>query len=149
MTSVLEPVRSRAKEPPHLLEVWGSQEPVTLASAWLGRLGRSRDVDRELLFHAELCLAELVGNAVEHGHEQPQRLRIRLQVGFGDRELRLTIRDNGLPFDPFARRQSNAPVDLRDDRVGGWGLDLVRRFATHAEYSYRHGENTVELIFRP
>ena len=63
-----------------------------------------------------------------------------------DREVRLEIADDGLPFDPVAHRLVRPPGLLSEARWGGWGLRLVRQFADEYRYERRGDRNVVSLV---
>jgi anti-sigma regulatory factor (Ser/Thr protein kinase) len=105
-----------------------------------------------LSMRLRLVVEELFVNTVTHGHggdsDEPIDISIRLA---GDRVV-LTYVDVAPPFDPFTEVHTpTADAGLDDRRVGGLGVFLVTRFATHYEYA-RAGEAnrvTVELPAGP
>jgi serine/threonine-protein kinase RsbW len=63
----------------------------------------------------------------------------------------LVFRDDGQPFDPLARPDPPLDADIADRDVGGLGILIVRRLASHAGYSFVDGCNvlTVHLAMTP
>jgi anti-sigma regulatory factor (Ser/Thr protein kinase) len=47
----------------------------------------------------------------------------------------LTLRDNGLAFDPLARAAPNLDLEIADRDVGGLGIHLVRALADECRYA--------------
>jgi len=76
----------------------------------------SPDVDLQLFRIAQ----EAVTNAIRHGH--PTRIDIR--VSYDERQVALTVTDDGCGFDP------HAPTDVRHDREH-FGLITMRERAEH------------------
>jgi anti-sigma regulatory factor (Ser/Thr protein kinase) len=77
------------------------------------------DIDEETTDAAELCLSELVTNAVVHAHSSCS-VRVLLEQGI----LTTTVRDNGTP-EPAAVEHADDPL-----RVHGRGLEMVDVLAT-------------------
>lgn len=145
-------VRARAEDPvttcTERLDLRGDGNPVVTVGEWIGALADRLALSHGLRFHAELCLVELIGNTMEHSGGDPADLRIRVEVTLEAEGIRLTIRDNAHAFDPFADRPATAPMHIGADRVGGWGIDLVRRFATRHAYRHVDGQNIVDIEIR-
>ncbi|HEX4095081.1 MAG TPA: ATP-binding protein [Caulobacteraceae bacterium] len=82
----------------------------------------------------EVIFEELVSNIVRYGmrpgHDQSILVTVAAQAGV----IRLTIEDDGLPFDPFSLAEPPAPRSLEEVRIGGLGIPLVRRLAASTAY---------------
>ena len=59
--------------------------------------------------------------------------------------LRVSFRDNGIPFDPTAYRPEEKELDLLDS--GGMGLNMIRQIASSMHYERRNQENIFTLVF--
>ena len=59
--------------------------------------------------------------------------------------LRVSFRDNGIPFDPTAYRPEEKELDLLDS--GGMGLNMIRQIASSMRYERRNQENIFTLVF--
>lgn len=96
-------------------------------------------------YTVRLVLDELVANLMMHGRFDGPPLPVRAEVSAGGGGVSLAIEDRAAPFDP---RQAAAPAPpaLDDDRVGGLGLQLVRRMAEIRAYRrLPDGRNRTEL----
>jgi anti-sigma regulatory factor (Ser/Thr protein kinase) len=82
----------------------------------------------------EVIFEELVSNVVRYGmrpgHDQSILVTVAAEAG----AIRLTIEDDGLPFDPFSLAEPPAPGSLEDVQIGGLGIPLVRRLAASTAY---------------
>lgn len=122
-----------------------------LVSSEADRLVCSADARRHLLalgapralaLRAELCIAELAGNAARHagGGE--------VEVGWSERGVEIHVRDRGPGIqdvslaleDGVSKGHRRSPDDPERDRVGmGTGLGAVSRHADEARWSAREG----------
>lgn len=87
----------------------------------------------ETRFHAELVFEELVANIVNHGALPGRALDVRVTLEPRPDSLVLTFEDDGVAFDP-RNRPAPAPLRLDEDRIGGFGLLLVRHVARSLDY---------------
>jgi len=97
----------------------------------------------------ELAVSELATNVARHGYGDGGG-PLELDLLWGADGLALTLRDEGVPFDPA---DGPTPPEPRpDDPVtwpeGGMGLALVRAAADELRYRREHGRNVITLLTR-
>ena len=109
-------------------------------------------------FAIGLILDEWLTNIIKYGHpgedavhaqdgdDTPFHL-IDVRLTLDDAGFEIRVRDDGVPFDPTAAppRPDETHLPVEDRKVGGWGLDLVRRTADHLEYRRENERNIVTL----
>jgi anti-sigma regulatory factor (Ser/Thr protein kinase) len=96
----------------------------------------------------DLCSAEAVTNVMTHGMPDPALHRIEVRIGREADAILLEIEDDGVAFDP-TQAPPPPPVTLDSDRVGGWGIRIVRRLSDEVRYRRVDGFNRLTLVFRP
>lgn len=131
---------------PFTHEIAGTLDALTVATDAVSRWLRARAVPPAAGALAQLGLEELVTNCIKYGYDDdPAHHVIRVSIDLSDGWLRLTVEDDGRPFDPVAA----APPDLTrpvDERpVGGLGLHLLRTMSDRIHYERRGGRNRVTL----
>lgn len=102
-------------------------------------------VTGEPLYTAQLAIEEVVSNVVRHGACKEDR-GVDIHIDIDDDEIRITVEDEGRPFDPSCEAPApdfDAPLEER--RVGGLGVYLVKQMANRFDYE-RDGElNRLEV----
>ena len=106
---------------------------VGTARDWLRELGTRHGLSEERLYHLDLCANELLANIVEHAYGATIG-EIRLELEFDPGMAKLTIVDEGPPFDPLAYPVPPLTDSLAATPIGGRGLFLVRRYADALHY---------------
>lgn len=93
---------------------------------------------------AELVLAEVLNNVVEHAYARyPGEIELRLTVTPAC--LHCQIIDSGLPM-PEGRLPPGDPPDLGEDLPeGGFGWNLIRTLTTGLEYRRLAGRNHLQF----
>lgn len=103
-----------------------------------------RGVDPGLVLRLRLVLEELGLNVVKYAGPGLSALTIELAVT--DHGLAITLRDDGMPFDPTTPAPPPTPDSLDDVAIGGLGLVMVRKSATSIDYVREDGWNRVRVV---
>ena len=121
------------------------------AVAWIATQMTEIGATERQSFRAQLAAEELLLNAIEHGGRDPLSASVTLE-SLPER-LRLTLQDDGAPFNFFdaffdaPERKIDQTIETA--RPGGWGLELVRRFAQVISCRRVDNRNVVVLDFPP
>jgi anti-sigma regulatory factor (Ser/Thr protein kinase) len=116
------------------LRVLGHLAPLALAPRVINRL--------------EVVLEELISNVVRHGFDERPDHAMLLAVGAGPAGLKVTLEDDGRPFNPFALAPPPAFDTLANAQIGGLGVPVVRRFATATSYEAEPESPSWEALVR-
>jgi anti-sigma regulatory factor (Ser/Thr protein kinase) len=104
--------------------------------------GYSDDLVHDLSLVSEEVLVNIVHYGYEGGEGQGDReIRIWLRAG-EDRKVHLEVRDDARPFDPLLVEER----DPDDERLGGWGIPMLKTLTDHVEYAREGGENVLRMI---
>ena len=105
----------------------------------------ARNAAGKRVTHAvDLALEELVSNTIRHGYDGGQHeILVRLELGPGGVEL--TLEDDGRAFDPTRAAEPPSPTSLEDTRIGGRGIQMVRRLFEDIRYRREGTRNVVTL----
>jgi|GEM_PF-594565 len=126
------------------------QIPGTLAGTVAARqsataFGEKRKWSAQVRQELELILSECLANIVKHGQacaEAP----IRIQILDNGAELRLEIRDQGIPFNPLDAAEPDLDLPLDERPIGGLGVFIVRSLAQEVRWSREGGENVLTIL---
>ena len=81
-----------------------------------------------------LVLEEIVVNIIKHGYNDCPDQRIDLEIEFNSSEWKMTVEDQGIPFNPLNFRRVNINHSLQDMHIGGQGIHLVKQISKSIEY---------------
>jgi serine/threonine-protein kinase RsbW len=124
-------------------------ESMTKVRSFLRRKMRGWNLEAELADRVELAIEEALVNISRYAYPHQQgEVEVHCCRG-GEGQLHLEIRDGGLPYNPLKRARPDPSQDLASRRVGGWGVELMRRMADDLQYNYAQGQNVLSLTFRP
>lgn len=114
------------------------------ASRWLAGQGAFAGAG----YLAGLAIEELATNCIKYGYDHPPGHRIGIRVEFADGELRLSVEDDGRPFNPLDRPAPDVTLPAEARPMGGLGLHLLRRLFDRLEYRRVGGRNQLRLVKR-
>jgi len=116
-------------------------------NAWVHDWAEREQLPPKLVHKLDLCSTEVVTNIVNHaGSDGAQRISLRL--GWQGRTVALEVEDDGERFDPRAHPAPAPATSLREARVGGWGIPIVRHFSDGLRWRHEGGRNHLTLLFR-
>ncbi|HEX6463184.1 MAG TPA: ATP-binding protein [Vicinamibacterales bacterium] len=118
-----------------------------LMSEWFQGLAVAVGLDPETAWQAELCLNEAASNIILYGHDDGAPHPITVEIEPLERGVRMTIIDDGRPFNPAESRELPVARTIEDMPVGGLGLHLIRSFATEIQYHRDPDHNVLVLTF--
>ena len=96
-------------------------------------------------YQINVALEEVVINAIKHGNCNPARGAIEVALSLAGAELKATVTDTGIPFNPLEAPPPDLGPDLASRKIGGLGIHLVRSLMQSVEYERLAGGNRLRL----
>jgi anti-sigma regulatory factor (Ser/Thr protein kinase) len=101
----------------------------------------------QLVFGVNLCLDELITNTITHGLSQASHGKIEVQITTSDQYLKIIVKDNAPPFNPFSNAtKPDVTSSLEERPIGGLGIHLVKQLVIRHEYQYQDKSNVTSLF---
>ncbi|SCK46439.1 Anti-sigma regulatory factor (Ser/Thr protein kinase) [Variovorax sp. HW608] len=116
-------------------------------SAWVHDWAEYQHLPERVAHNLDLCSTEVVTNIMTHAVGDSAQ-SILLRLGWQGDEVVLEVVDEGSEFDLRQVPEPARPTSLRDARVGGWGIPMVRHFSDGVRYRHEGGRNRLTLLFR-
>jgi len=92
-----------------------------------------------------ICLDELFTNIVLYGFKDDLEHIIRFRINLNANALILNIEDNGIPFNPLIKKDSELPADINKANIGGLGIHIVKKLVDDIWYERKRGKNRLTL----
>lgn len=132
-------------EPEAYLAVASRFENIELVQAVVDDLLVRLGVEEEERHWFGLAVREAVANAIKHGNAGDPGKQVEVEVGLLAGEVVLTVRDEGLGFDPASVANPLAPENLL--RPGGRGIFYMRSLMDSVDYRFGANGGT-EVVLR-
>jgi serine/threonine-protein kinase RsbW len=121
----------------------GTMEAAADAETWLSSQSTALGLPSDARFAINLCVEELIINAVKHGRANQATISI-----WNDEDgLRLEFVDDGAPFDPTSAPVKHISGPNEDYEIGGFGTGLIQKFSRRISYRRAEGRNRLMLEF--
>jgi serine/threonine-protein kinase RsbW len=118
---------------------------VSRANAAFADFAAAHAVPAQVRRSLNVALDELLANTVTHGLAGRAGGAVTMAVDLDGDRLTVTLRDNGAPFDPFARDAPDTTLSVEDRPIGGLGIHLVRQLVDQVSYR-RDGDHNVVVL---
>src|SRR5262249_10407212 len=98
----------------------GAPDQLRPMSEWLRDIATSAGVDQEVVWKAEICLNEAATNIITYGFDDGVRhpIDIDIEIQPTPRAVRMTIADEGRPFNPLDVPAPPVVESLEDAPIG-------------------------------
>jgi anti-sigma regulatory factor (Ser/Thr protein kinase) len=116
-------------------------------SEWFRGLAVTASLDPDTAWQAELCLNEAASNIILYGYDDGASHPITVEIEPLEQGVRMTIIDEGRPFNPAEPRELAVVRTIEEMSVGGLGLHLIRAFASQVQYRRDANRNVLVLTF--
>lgn len=130
------------------LQIRSDLAELSRLASWISAWAEQQRVPDETAQQLDLCAAEVVTNVMTHGLSDSDAHKIELRIGQHGDDVVLEIEDDGIAFDP-TQNPLPPPVTMDSERVGGWGMRIVRRLSDEVQYRRIDGRNRLTLVFHP
>ena len=98
------------------------------------------------LFSIQLIIEELVTNIIKYGKGDGGKGTIEIKLKTEGQQIRLTIADNSVAFNPLEQEEADTTRSLEERDVGGLGLFLVRKKVKALSYEHKNGFNILMAV---
>jgi serine phosphatase RsbU (regulator of sigma subunit)/anti-sigma regulatory factor (Ser/Thr protein kinase) len=92
-----------------------------------------------------LALEEVVVNVINYAFPEQENGSVSIQADSNYKEVRFTVTDAGIPFDPTSVLEADTTLDAENRPIGGLGVLLARKLMDSVSYSRSGGQNVLTL----
>ena len=127
------------------IELKNRQEELSRLSDFLKGVCARLSLEQKLGLSLRLATEEAVVNAIRYAYPGGEEGLVSVYADSDHRELRFTIVDAGVPFDPTAVVPSDTRLGAQERPIGGLGILLTRKIMDSVSYSRKEGKNVLTL----
>ncbi|MBB3697122.1 SpoIIE family protein phosphatase [Flammeovirga yaeyamensis] len=88
---------------------------------------------------------EVISNQIKYGFEGIEIPKIHLYLEIKDKELSISVKDNGIAFNPFLQETPNTTSILEERESGGLGIHIVKQLMDSYNYHRKDDKNIIQL----
>ena len=103
------------------------------------------DIDKKTVSGMRLGLEEAVVNVMNYAYLPGDEGSFTVYADSNRKEIRFTIVDSGMPFDPTSVLDADVTLDAQNRPIGGLGILITRKLMDSISYSRQNGKNVLTL----
>lgn len=130
-----------AEMPSFRMTIGNDPAQVGGACAAFGEFAEAHKVPTAIRRSVSVALDELLNNAIAHGAAG----RVSIAVELLTDRLRVTLEDDGKPFNPLDMADPDTELSVEQRRTGGLGIHLARRLMDEMTYRRSSDHNVITL----
>ena len=96
-------------------------------------------------YNLVLVMEEIVANIISYAYRDDREHVIDIVLHYIPDVLRVTITDDGLPFNPLDAPRPDLELPADERPIGGLGIELVRSVVDQVAYQRNAGRNILSL----
>lgn len=94
----------------------------------------------------DIAIDELFGNISHYAYDpETGPATVRVEVEKEPLCVIITFIDNGIPFDPLAKKDPDTTLSAEEREIGGLGIFLVKKTMDDISYEYKNGQNILRI----
>ena len=108
------------------------------------RVCLEQGVEPNKIFLINLCMEELVTNALRYGAEGKPTVHFSISLQHDQNGLSLQIADDANPFNPLTEAPlPDLDTNIEQRKLGGLGIHLLKNMTASMTYEYRNNQNII------
>ena len=100
----------------------------------------------KVLKQIEIAIDELFSNIAYYAYENSKgKATVRVEISNDPLAVLITFVDNGIPYDPFKKKDPNISLAADERQAGGLGIYIVKKTMDEIVYKYEEGKNILSI----
>ncbi|MDN7024894.1 ATP-binding protein [Methanoculleus sp. FWC-SCC1] len=133
---------------PATLTVGATVENLARIAEFLEKTLHDAGCPEETIFSVQLAVDEAGSNVMLYGYPDGDAGTLTVTCEVREGTIRLTLTDDGRPFDPLTIEPPDLDADLEHRKIGGLGIHFMRSVMDDVGYDYIDGKNVLCMIKR-
>ncbi|PKO96076.1 MAG: ATP-binding protein [Bacteroidetes bacterium HGW-Bacteroidetes-7] len=109
-------------------------DELSKVAIFLEELGISWGMPDYLTANLNLVIEEALSNTILYGYDDADNHSIEIILTKSDGQISITIKDDGLEFDPTKKRDPDTTLSAEERPVGGLGIFLIKQLMDNVQY---------------
>lgn len=128
------------------LKIQAIDDNLSMVMEWVEDLIRKECTEEKTISEILIAVDELFINICHYAYEgKTGEAEFGLEILEAPKRVRLRIKDQGIPFNPFALEDPNITLSAEERKIGGLGIFMVKDFMDDVDYTYVDAHNVITL----
>lgn len=109
-------------------------DELSKVAQFIEELGVSWSLPNSLTANLNLVLEEAISNTILYGYEDTDIHTIEIIFNKSESQISITIKDDGLEFDPTKKGDPDTSLTAEERPIGGLGIFLIKQLMDKVQY---------------
>jgi serine/threonine-protein kinase RsbW len=100
-------------------------------------------LNEDSIYAVQLAVDEACSNIIEHAYSKKDNGDITCECNIVEDGLEIVLKDNGRPFDPDSIPEPQIGVPLKDLKLRGAGLYLIKKLMDDVVFEFSDNEGSI------
>ena len=132
----------------HKLTVAGYFKNLAQIADFIDQAAVQANLDDKAAYAIKMAVDEACTNIIEHAYGGEGNGHIQLDCAIQSDGLRVTIVDQGVPFDPTQVAKLNTQAPLPERKRRGMGLFFIHNLVDTVEYNFNTPQGNQLILFK-
>lgn len=115
---------------------------------FVAEIARQGGFTEKEIYSLQLAADEAASNIIEHAYEGIPNASLDISCDMRGDTIVISMRDEGISFDPSQVKQPNLKAKLSERQIGGLGVYLMRKLMDDVRYESAGRSNTLTMVKR-
>ena len=129
----------------HLINVKNDFNDFLKITEFLKEFGEINSIDPKTIFQINLSLEEIFNNILLYGYAKDKSIKISFKFELRQNSLLVVVEDDAPEFDPLEIPEPDTTSSLKNRKVGGLGIFLVRSLMDRITYKREKNKNVLRI----
>ncbi len=128
------------------LTIDATVENITKVTAFVDEQLEELGCSMKAQIQIDIAIDELFGNIAHYAYNpEVGQATVRVDVVQEPLSVVVTFIDNGMAYDPLARRDPDVALPADEREIGGLGIYMVKKSMDEITYEYKAGQNILRI----
>lgn len=109
-------------------------DELSKVAQFIEELGVSWSLPNSLTANLNLVLEEAISNTILYGYDDADNHTIEIIFNKSESQISITIKDDGLEFDPTKKGDPDTSLTAEERPIGGLGIFLIKQLMDKVQY---------------
>lgn len=109
-------------------------DELSKVAQFIEELGVSWSLPDSLTANLNLVLEEAISNTILYGYDDADNHTIEIIFNKSESQISITIKDDGLEFDPTKKGDPDTSLTAEERPIGGLGIFLIKQLMDKVQY---------------
>ncbi len=130
----------------HTLSVDASTEHLSEVRDFVATHARTVGLSDKDISEIRLAVDEAYTNIIKHAYKNTPSRPVRIELGFTNSQLWISIMDEGEGFKPEDYKAPNISKRIKNKQRGGMGVFLIQKLMDQVQYNQKGPYNEIRMV---